>query len=92
MAEVSGANFDITMIFFPILMFFLVVLDNRFSCGIVDSEFLGDLNDKIDLYIDDTPPLLNASQQFCFCFLSYLFVFLRRMTVLDVDRLHVVVN
>ena len=80
------------MILFPILMFFLVVLNDGLRCGIVDSEFLSDLSDKIDMYIDYTPPLLNASQQFCFSLLSNFFVFLCGLAVFNVDRLHVVEN
>lgn len=92
LAWVSGTNFDITKIFFPILMFFLVVLNDRLRCGVIDSKFLSDLSDKIDLYIDDTPSLLNASQQFCFCLLTDLFVFFSCMSVFDIDWLYVVEN
>ena len=92
LAGVGGADFDITEILFPILMFFLVVLDDGFSCGVVDSKFLGHLSDKIYVYIDDTPSLLNPSQQFCLCFLSNFFVFFRCLAVFNVDGLHLVEN
>ena len=71
---------------------FLVTLDDGLGCRVVDTEFLGHLSDKIDVYIDDAPSFLNASKQLCSDFFPDLFVFFTSMSVLDVVRLHFVEN
>ena len=65
-----------------------MVLNDRFGCRVVNIESFGNLSDKIDAYIDDAPPFLNALKHLCFCFFSHLFVFFSHLLVFDVDRLH----
>lgn len=68
----------------------LVVLRDGLGGGVVDVELLGDLSHKIESYIDDAPPILNALDQFRARLLPHLLVFLRRESVLHVDRLQLV--
>jgi hypothetical protein len=70
------------------LAVFLVILDDGLGCRVVDAKFLGDLSDKMDVYIDDAPAFLNAPEQFSFCLFSHFFVFLAGLAVLDVDGSH----
>lgn len=69
-------------------MFFLLELYDGFSRGVVDVEFLGDLSDNRQSYIDDAPPFLNTVEQFGANLLPDLLVFFGRGAVLDVEGLH----
>jgi hypothetical protein len=73
-------------------LFFLFELDDGFGGGVVDVEFLGDLRDKRQSYIDDGPSFLNAVEQFGADLLSHLLVFFCCRLVLHVEGLQLVAD
>lgn len=68
---------------------FLFELHDGFGCGVVNIELFGHLRHKMESYIHDTAPVLNAEQQFGTNLFCYFFVFFGWGTMLDVDGLHV---
>lgn len=72
--------------------FLLLVLHDGLGRGIVDCKFLGDLYDKIEDYIDDAPPFLNASQKFFPGLLPNLLISFACEVMLHVDGGHFIAN